>query len=92
MHIRLLFLVIWQVPAIGWSEETTADPAQLKPARFRGLMALTPYAGMMAPPENNSSPDLDLISRFRLAWLGPGFCSTNQDRQLSRSSVSVKSG
>jgi len=32
----------WQVPAIGWSEETTADPAQLKPARFRGLMALTP--------------------------------------------------
>jgi hypothetical protein len=81
----LLFLVIWQVPAIGWSEETTTDPAQLKPARFQGLMALTPWAGMMAPPEYNRSPDLDLISRSKLAWLEPGFCSTSQERQPSRS-------
>jgi|ADurb_H2B_02_Slu_FD_contig_31_1505156_length_274_multi_2_in_0_out_0_1 hypothetical protein len=42
MHILLLFLVIWQVPAIGWSEVIVAEPAQSDPTMFLGLMAATP--------------------------------------------------
>lgn len=69
MHIILLFLVIWQVPVIGWSEVTTAEPEQSDPARPLGRMALTPWAGMAWDPQCKRSPAFDLCSgSLRFLW------------------------
>ena len=92
MHISLLFLLIWQVPIIWWSDEIMALPAQSDPAKFRGLIALAPCAGIVLVPEYNKVPLLDLSSMPMLAVEALGFWTTNHDLQLFGSPVSVKSG
>jgi hypothetical protein len=92
MHISLLFLLIWQVPMIRWSDEIMAVPAQSHPARFRGLIALAPCAGIVLLPEYNKVPLLDHSSMSMLAVEALGFWITNHDLQLLGSFVSVKSG
>ncbi len=91
MHISLLFLLIWQVPMICWSDEIMAAPAQLCP-KSRGLIALAPCAGIVLLPEYNKLPVLDLSSMPMLAVEALGFWITNHDLQLFGSFVSVKSG
>ena len=77
---------------ICWSDEIMAAPEQSDPAKSRGLIALTPCAGIVLVPEYNKLPLLDHSSMSMLAVEALGFWITNHDLQLFASFVSVKSG